>query len=165
MASVAVGHALIATKSTHSSAAIDSARSRSLKTGRPPGPPFRAWGVRGPPRHALLELHLGRPSEDARVLGDVAVRDVGLTGALGEIREGTANEISQRLHALRRAGRYVEHFPIDVRDGGRDEGLHDIGDEDEITLLAPVADDGEGSAVRALGEEDAEDGAICAGRA
>ena len=35
MASVAVGHALIATKSTHSSAAIDSARSRSLKTGRP----------------------------------------------------------------------------------------------------------------------------------
>jgi len=64
-----------------------------------------------------------------------------------------------------RGERYVEHFPIDVRDGGRDEGLHDIGDEDEVTPLAPVADDGEGSAVRALGDEHSEDGAVRAGRA
>ena len=79
--------------------------------------------------------------------------------------DGSTDQLDEMVNRLRIARAEVEDLARVFRARGHEKRPRDVGDVHEVPALGAVADDGHRAAVRLLGQEDAEDGAVRARRA
>src|SRR3989344_5080393 len=110
--------------------------------------------------HAFFKSYPLRPAQLRLYLGNVRPCTIGLAGSLGNVHDGSAEQLNQPIDCLGIARPQVVDLPHPIGLGRRVERARDIGDIQKIARLRAISPDSEWLSFQLLLEKNTEHRAV-----